>query len=122
MESTIDRHSESHEGASNTADHEAWEALRHHLESRSRDLCDEVRHYPTPIARCDVQLTKLIEQRTHALESLRQFNDAACGHSTPPADSAIQDFIAAYVAADDDVEAALVARLKAACGHADGRR
>jgi hypothetical protein len=49
----------------------AWAALRSHLERRARELSDEVRGYPGPIARCDVQLTKLIEQRTRAFEHLK---------------------------------------------------
>ena len=44
----------------------AWQALRAYLAGRCRELDDEVRHYPTPISRCDVQLTKLLEQRGRA--------------------------------------------------------
>ncbi len=73
MEKTLDRRLEAQDGVSAAAVRKAWEAPRRHLESRSKDLCEEVRHYPTAIARCDVQLIKLIEQRTHALESLRLF-------------------------------------------------
>ena len=34
--------------------------LQRHLEA----VCDEIRRYPTPIARCDEQLTALIEERS----------------------------------------------------------
>ena len=56
--------------------HAAWSALSAHLERRSRDLAHEVRNYPTPIARCDEQLTRLIEQRTQAGDALRRLLDA----------------------------------------------
>jgi len=34
------------------------------LERRLEAVCDEIRRYPTPIARCDEQLTALIEERS----------------------------------------------------------
>jgi hypothetical protein len=34
------------------------------LESRLAEVSAEIRNYPTPIARCDVQLTALLEQRS----------------------------------------------------------
>ena len=55
---------------------EAWAALRSHLESRSMELNEEIRHYPTPIARCDEQLTRLLEQRAHALTQLSLIAEA----------------------------------------------
>jgi hypothetical protein len=33
------------------------------VEERIAELSDQIRNYPTPIARCDEQLTALIEQR-----------------------------------------------------------
>src|SRR5207237_6039298 len=48
-----------------------WPEMQAYLERRSQELQDEVRHYPTPIARCDEQLTKLIEQRQRALHLLQ---------------------------------------------------
>ena len=50
-----------------------YDELKSHFESHAHELMAEVRTYPGPIARCDVQLTKLIEQRSHALERLRAF-------------------------------------------------
>jgi len=38
------------------------------LESRIAALSDEIRGYPTPIARCDEQLTALIEERSRLLD------------------------------------------------------
>jgi hypothetical protein len=57
----------------------AWIALRRHLEARNRALNDEVAHYPRPISRCDVQLSKLLEQRARLyreLERIAQIDDA----------------------------------------------
>lgn len=48
----------------------AWAALRSHLETRNREINAEVAHYPTPIARCDVQLSKLLEQRARVYREL----------------------------------------------------
>jgi len=49
----------------------AWVTLRRCLEARSLELLDEVRTYPTPIARCDEQLTRVIEERDAAFRFLR---------------------------------------------------
>ncbi len=50
---------------------EAWEALRRHLEARARELVEEVRAYPGPIARCDEQLPALIGERSLAMDLAR---------------------------------------------------
>jgi hypothetical protein len=42
------------------------------LEQRIAQLSDEIRRYPTPIARCDEQLTALIEQRAKLLLELEK--------------------------------------------------
>jgi len=49
----------------------AWTALRDCLAARSRELHDEVRSYPTPIARCDLHLPGLLEQRRQITEALQ---------------------------------------------------
>ena len=51
------------------------------LERRIAELSDEIRHYPTPIARCDEQLTDLIEQRARLVEQLRRASGQAGGCS-----------------------------------------
>jgi len=117
MEQALERRPAGQQAASTAGVQGAWDDLRRYLESRCKDLCEEVRHYPTPIARCDVQLTKLIEQRTHALESLQRFT-ATEGErgpgSAPPSLAAMRGFVAGYASSDDDIEAGLVARLHAA--------
>jgi hypothetical protein len=42
------------------------------LGKRIAELSEEIRHYPTPIARCDEQLTALIEERARLLAELNQ--------------------------------------------------
>ena len=44
------------------------------LERRLAELSDEVRHYPTPIARCDDQLLDLLERRSQVLAELRELD------------------------------------------------
>ncbi|AEK61903.1 hypothetical protein [Collimonas fungivorans] len=50
--------------------------FKSYLEHLSKDLSEEVRQYPTPIARCDEQLTKLIEQRGQAFQLLHRIGDS----------------------------------------------
>jgi chorismate mutase len=40
------------------------------LARRIDELSEEIRNYPTPIARCDEQLTALIEERARLLREL----------------------------------------------------
>jgi glutaredoxin/uncharacterized damage-inducible protein DinB len=47
------------------------------LEEKYRALNDEIRNYPTPIARCDEQLAKLIEERAKIREELARMESAA---------------------------------------------
>jgi hypothetical protein len=51
------------------------------LQRRIAELNDEIRHYPTPIARCDLHLPALIEERARLLEESR--NDTKPGGCTP---------------------------------------
>lgn len=45
---------------------------RRSLEQQLAELSEEVRHYPTPIARCDEQLADLLERRATVLAALRE--------------------------------------------------
>ena len=45
---------------------------RRQLERKFEELCAQVREYPTPIARCDEQLSALIEERTRVLQELKK--------------------------------------------------
>jgi hypothetical protein len=46
-----------------------------HLERRIQDLSQEIRDYPTPIARCDEQLSALLEERARLI---RLLDEPAC--------------------------------------------
>jgi hypothetical protein len=52
------------------------DAIRAYLARRRDALNEEVNGYPTPIARCDVQLTALLESRAEVLNLLREPDDA----------------------------------------------
>jgi chorismate mutase len=46
---------------------------------RIEELSREIRNYPTPIARCDEQLTGLIEERAKLLQQLSEFQEKSDG-------------------------------------------
>lgn len=46
--------------------------MREDLERRLAEISAEIRNYPTPIARCDEQLTALIEERSGLLSLLEK--------------------------------------------------
>ena len=72
--------------------------VRAYLARRRDALNEEVRHYPSPIARCDVQLTALLESRAEVLDLLRRDADA---------------MLAGFAAAADRFEDAEASRLAA---------
>lgn len=93
----------------------AWSALSAWLERRGGELREEVREYPTPIARCDVQLTKLLEHRSAviaALERMRALEAEAGGDF--PTRLAVEHVRGLGPATDDPVESRLRERLFAA--------
>ena len=49
--------------------------MRADLERRLAELNHEIRHYPTPIARCDLQLPALIEERAKLMAKLESLNE-----------------------------------------------
>jgi chorismate mutase len=53
--------------------------MRTELERRIAELSREIRNYPTPIARCDEQLTGLIEERARLLQQLSEFQEKSDG-------------------------------------------
>lgn len=77
-------------------------AIRACLERRLATLGDEIRRYPTPIARCDVQLGALLEARA-AIVQLLERSDG-------------EGLVEAFVAAPDDWGDAEAQRLRAAAG------
>jgi hypothetical protein len=46
--------------------------MRQELERRIAELSEEIRSYPTPIARCDLHLPALLEERAQLIEELAQ--------------------------------------------------
>lgn len=92
--------------------------LRAYLEQLGNELSEEVRLYPTPTARCDEQLTKLLEQRAQAMQLLRRVDDmgqSASGLSRVQLLATIKDFLGTPQFGRDDVsEQAIRAHLKTA--------
>ena len=82
-----------------SARHDLTDEVRAYLARRRDALNEEVRHYPTPIARCDVQLTALLDARAEVYGLLRQDED---------------DLLAGFAAAADRFEDTEAARLAAA--------
>ena len=97
---------------------DCWSELERYLERRSRELNAEVRGYPTPIARCDDQLPKLLEQRARANEQLQlaRAADATAPSiwSGPWLEAHRQVLASPMVIEDDETESAIRARLRAA--------
>jgi len=55
--------------------------MKRELEQRLAELSAEIRNYPTPIARCDEQLTALLEERSRILKLLEEIHMPASGCS-----------------------------------------
>jgi hypothetical protein len=85
-----------------------WLALRNRLEVRSRELQQEVRTYPTPIARCDEQLTKVIAERDTAFRQLRLARNLDITRSAVARDewlARLREFAIGLELSDDNVMA-----------------
>jgi hypothetical protein len=53
--------------------------MKAELEMRLAALNEEIRHYPTPIARCDLHLPALIEERDLLLQQLKEVQETSDG-------------------------------------------
>jgi len=95
---------------------DCWSELERYLERRSRELNAEVRGYPRPIARCDDQLPKLLEQRARANEQLQRAWAADAAAPSPLSDPWLevrrQILASPMVIEDDQTETAIRARLR----------
>ena len=49
--------------------------MRAELQRRIDELNHEIRHYPTPIARCDLHLPALIEERVELMAKLESLDE-----------------------------------------------
>jgi hypothetical protein len=48
------------------------------LRLKVQSLSEEIRNYPTPIARCDQQLPALLEERAKLMDELKTMETTAC--------------------------------------------
>ena len=61
------------------------DATREALEAEKHRLDEEIRHYPTPIPRCDAQFNHLFERRARIVEELARLAAAQSrGREDPP--------------------------------------
>jgi len=81
------------------------------LRARAAALAREVRDYPTPIARCDDQLTGLLERRARLYRALDDIDALPAGDAADVAAA-----LAACTAqlAPDDIDATFLSRWRAA--------
>jgi hypothetical protein len=49
--------------------------MRQELRRRIAELSAQIRHYPTPIARCDLHLPALLEERARLLDVLNALEE-----------------------------------------------
>ena|SRR5262249_15434382 len=99
-------------------------ALQGFLDQRLTQTIDDVAHYPTPIARCDVQLTKLLDERSELIVRLDAIRAVLDAFQSGTADTHVllDDFIDGYPSPEDAAEARLVADVMVARGDlAEGR-
>jgi hypothetical protein len=54
------------------------------LDKEIAGLSDEIRRYPAPIARCDEQLTELLERRSRLLDERARVTARAAGSGCSP--------------------------------------
>lgn len=91
-----------------------WGDVKDYLKRQCELLNEEVRTYPTPIARCDDQLTDLLERRARAVNEMRRM-DAPPGRSLARNEyvALIKEFIESPSYSRDETENSLKARLTA---------
>ena len=53
--------------------------MKAELQARLAALNEEIRHYPTPIARCDLHLPALIEERDQLLRQMKEVQETSDG-------------------------------------------
>jgi hypothetical protein len=103
---------------------DTWTELRGLLERRSIELNAEVHSYPSPIARCDDQLPKLLEQRARVVRLLKAADELGGGPGAASVESdwleRLQGFLSGpdATSADEDAEIELRSRLSAALAQA----
>ena len=88
--------------------------VRDHLRYVQRSLNEEIRGYPTPIPRCDVQFNRLVEERGRLYRALERI-EASVGPARERANCAdlLREFAASPRYIDDAAEEEIRARVKA---------
>lgn len=79
--------------------------IRGHLETKKRQIADEILHYPPPIPACDAQFNYLLEERARISQELGHLNALAqesLTHLNPV--RLVEEFIALSRDVDDETE------------------
>jgi len=88
--------------------------LRDYLQRERRLVDEQIRTYPTPIPRCDVQFNDLYERRTRLSQALQRVSGLLDQASSPEElASSISDFIGCTAYSEDPEEQRLKAWMKA---------
>lgn len=61
-----------------------WQEIRGHLETKKRQIADEILHYPPPIPACDAQFNYLLEERTRISQEIDRLDTLARECLTTP--------------------------------------
>jgi hypothetical protein len=98
----------------------AWSLLRRRLDELAAGMQEEVRSYPTPIARCDIQLTQVVEDCAEAFRRVRVAEALHAARATLARDAwqaQLRDFATALSATPDEPLASACRRLLQALAH-----
>lgn len=76
-----------------------WTQVKARLAAKLAELSEEVRAYPSPIARCDDQLPKLLDRRAAAQRRMRLAEDQVVDGFD---DARFATLIEEFTAGDDD--------------------
>lgn len=80
-----------------------WQEIRHHLEGRRDQVCQEITNHPTPIPACDVHFNRLLEERTKIFQELGRLEKLQGEVKARKPDIALlDDFIGTSEAIDDE--------------------
>ena len=83
--------------------------VRDYLQNAKRRLDEEIRHYPTPIPRCDAQFNHLFEERARVNLALERIESSTSGRHV----ELLAEFVRSPAYLDDAAEAELRARIGA---------
>ncbi len=90
-----------------------WQEIRERLEHKRRQIFDEIKNYPPPIAACDQQFNHLLEQREGIDRALSRMREAS-GESRSRGDTirSLVAFMESSDFLDDETKQKMTSALK----------